>query len=136
MQCACAVLSYVSCLAVQYFTTLFHKRHGFRGGKILLNIKCMLWFSLQILPEMLLVIRRTERDMTKSIQYIGLYLKFPMFLCDLSRLILEKYSKTKFYKNPSSGNWVIPCGWTNECTDELTDLVNLTVAFHNFAKSA
>jgi len=45
MQCACAILSYVACPALQYFSTLSHKRHDFRGKK-LLNIRmCFLKFS-------------------------------------------------------------------------------------------
>jgi hypothetical protein len=30
MQCACAILSSVSCPALQYFSKFFHKRHDFR----------------------------------------------------------------------------------------------------------
>jgi len=35
------------------------------------------------------------------------------------------------YKNPSSGERVIPCGRT----DGQTDMTKITVAFHNFANS-
>ena len=31
MQCACAILSSVACPALQYVSTLYHKRHDFRG---------------------------------------------------------------------------------------------------------
>ena len=42
MQCACAILSPVTCPDLQHFSTLSHKRHDFRGGKKLLNVKCVL----------------------------------------------------------------------------------------------
>jgi hypothetical protein len=62
---AFAILSSVACMALLYFSTLSHKQHGFRKKK-LLNMKCV-WISLQLLPESFLVIRRTERDMMKSV---------------------------------------------------------------------
>jgi hypothetical protein len=34
MQCTCAILSFVACPALQYFSTSPHKRHDFRGGVI------------------------------------------------------------------------------------------------------
>jgi len=44
------ILSPVPCLAVQHFSTLFHKRYDFRKKK-LLNIKCVLIFSTPIFPR-------------------------------------------------------------------------------------
>jgi len=41
------ILSYVACLALPYFSTWSHKRHDFRQK--LLNIKCVSWFSIQLL---------------------------------------------------------------------------------------
>jgi len=47
------------------FSTLSHKRDDFR--KKLLNTKCVLWFSLQLLSEIFLILRRTKRDMIKNV---------------------------------------------------------------------
>ena len=43
------ILSSVACLALLYFSALPHKRHDVR--KTLLNIKCVFWFSLQLLSQ-------------------------------------------------------------------------------------
>jgi len=47
MQCACAILSSVACMAIKYFSTLPNKRRDFRGGEggKILNMKCVLNFS-------------------------------------------------------------------------------------------
>jgi hypothetical protein len=37
--------------------------------KMLLNIKCVFWFSLQFLSETFLISRRTERDMIKNVYW-------------------------------------------------------------------
>ena len=51
----------MSCIpALQYFSTLSHKRHDFR--KTSLNIKCVFWFSLQLLSETFRILRRIDRD--------------------------------------------------------------------------
>ena len=57
----------LACPALQYFSTLFHKRHDFRKKKKLLNLKCVIRVRLQILSETFLILRRTERDMTQSV---------------------------------------------------------------------
>jgi len=54
--------------------------------------------------------------------YIGLHVKYPLFLFDLMKLefpqqIFEKYSNIKFHENPSSGNRVVPYGRTDRRTD-------------------
>jgi hypothetical protein len=36
-------------------------------GKMLLNTKCVFWFSVQLLSETFLILRRNERDMIKSV---------------------------------------------------------------------
>ena len=52
------ILSSVDCLAVPYFSTLSHKRHGF--GKKLLNMKCVFWFSLRLLCETFVILRKIQ----------------------------------------------------------------------------
>ena len=57
---------HVACPAVQYFSTLSHKRHNFRKKQKLLNTKCVFWFSVQSLFETFFVLRRNERGMIKN----------------------------------------------------------------------
>jgi hypothetical protein len=45
-----AILPSVVCPAVPYFSTLSQKQARFTRKK-LLNIKCVFWFSLPLLPE-------------------------------------------------------------------------------------
>ena len=42
MQCACAILSSLACRALQYFSTLSHKRRDFRKQKALESKMCVL----------------------------------------------------------------------------------------------
>jgi hypothetical protein len=50
---------------------------------------------------------------------------------EFSRQIFEKYSNIKSNENPSSGNRVAPCRWTDRQTGR--DITNLIVAFRNSA---
>ena len=68
MLCTCTILSSVACPAVQYFSALYHKRHGFKKKK-LLNTKCLFWFSLQPLSETFLILRTTEWDMIENVYW-------------------------------------------------------------------
>jgi hypothetical protein len=53
------ILLSVACQALPYFHALSHKQHDFRE---ILNIKSSFRFSLQILPEAFLILRRIRRD--------------------------------------------------------------------------
>jgi len=55
MKCTFIILSFVTFPDLQYFSTLSYKRQGFR--KMILGIKYVLRFSLQLLPEALLILR-------------------------------------------------------------------------------
>jgi hypothetical protein len=54
--------------------------------------------------------------------YIGLQVKYPLFLLDFNetwiflKLIFQKYSNIKFHENPSSGSWDVPCRRMDGCT--------------------
>ena len=112
MQCACAILSFVSCPALQYFSKLSHKSHDFRGKKI--NIKYAFCFSLQLLSETSVILQTIQRAIINL--YISLHVECSLFLSDLmklecSRYIIRKYLNIKFLGKPSSSNW-FPCGQT------------------------
>jgi len=64
----CIILTPVACLALPYFSTLSHEQHARLLGKKLLNIKCMFWFSLPLLPETFLTLR-TEHDIIKYVNW-------------------------------------------------------------------
>ena len=54
-----------NCLTPPNFSTLFHKGQGF--SKHTLSTKCVFWFSVQILSEIFLVLRRIGRDITINV---------------------------------------------------------------------
>ena len=67
MRCACAISSSVACQAVQYYSSLSHKRYDFRKKKKVIELKlCVLVLSI-ILPETFLILRRSERDMIGNV---------------------------------------------------------------------
>jgi len=68
MQCACAILSSVSCPALDYFFILTHKRNDFWKKKFL-NINCVFLCPLQLLSEIFLILRRADRDMIKHVYW-------------------------------------------------------------------
>ena len=98
-------------------TTLSHKRHDFRKKKKkLFDIKCVLWFSLQLLSETFLFLRRIQRDMIKNVKRPSCTV--PVILVSLSRNLefsrqIFEYSNIKFHENPSSGSRAVPYGRTD-----------------------
>jgi hypothetical protein len=87
MQCACAILSSVFCLAVQYFFTLSHKRHDFGvRGEELQDMGCMFDFFYLLCLKHFSFYEEMKKDMTKkcmlvymwSTRYIGLHVKYPL----------------------------------------------------------
>jgi hypothetical protein len=97
------------------FFTLSHKWHDFRTKKVI--VYKIFPFSLQLLSETLLIIRRTEWDLWRN---IGLRVKYPLFMSDfyetwISQQIFGKYLNIKCYENPFTKSRV-PCGRTNRRT--------------------
>jgi len=66
MQCTCAILSFMACLDLQYFSTLSHKQHSFQKS---LNMKRAFRFSQQFISETFITVRRTEWGMIKSVYW-------------------------------------------------------------------
>jgi len=69
--------------------------------------------------------------------YIGLHIKYPLFLSDFKETlfscqIFEKSSNIKFHENPSSGSWTVPRGQRDGWTARRTDIMKLKVGFRNF----
>ena len=80
----------------------------FRGGKKLLNTKCVFWFSLQLLSETFLILRRNGRDIINNVYRSACTV--PLFLSYfnetwLFRQIFEKVLKYRItYKWGPSGS--------------------------------
>jgi hypothetical protein len=78
------------------------------------NIKCVFWYSLQLLFNTFLILRRNERDMVKNLYWSSctvpaILVGFYWNLNFLDRFF-EKSSSIKFHKIPSSGSQVVPWG--------------------------
>jgi len=54
---------------------------------------------------------------------------------EISQQIFEKYSNTKFHKNPFTGSRVVPCGMRDERMDEKTDMTKLIFVSRNCANA-
>jgi hypothetical protein len=97
-------------------TTFFHNisRHDFRGGGGGYWTQNVFWFSLRLLSQTFLILRRNERDIKKNVYWSSH--KAPVNSCpiltkrEFCRQIFEKSSNIKFHENPSSGSRVVPCG--------------------------
>ena len=84
--CLCHVtLSPVICLAVLYFS--HYLINGNISGKSLLNIKCVYWFSLQLLFQIFLILKRIQQDINvhrSSYKVTIILVKFQLALITLT----------------------------------------------------
>ena len=95
-----------------------------------LNIKCVFWFSLQILSETFLTLKK---HWATCDQYCTLLLTWSThhycqiwIKSEFSRQVFLKTRRSKFHENPSSESRTVPCGRTHIQTDK-----KLIVAFLN-----
>jgi hypothetical protein len=89
----------------------------------ILNIKCVFWFYLQLLSETFLILRRIQRDII-NVQYVGVHIKYLLFLSGLNQTPISwKFFRkfVKFYENTSSGSRIVLCWLTDGLRNGGTD---------------
>jgi len=68
------ILSFVACTAVLHFST--SNKNDTNLGKCPLNMKCSLWFSVQILSETFLILMRIQRDVIINVHWSSCLVTF------------------------------------------------------------
>ena len=128
MQCACVRLSSAACPLLQYFSTYPMKSRIFFKKNYWTQNARVFWFSLQLLSETFLILRRTERDTIKSVYRSSC--KVPLLLSYFNEtwIFSTYFQKIPKYENLSSLRRVVPCGGQSDKT-------KLIVAFNNSANA-
>ena len=120
MQCASAILSSVACTAIQYFSTLSHKRHGVLKS-VTERKMCIFIFYATFVWNILIL--RTEQIWSQM--YTSLHVEYPLFLsCFNETSILSKYfwKIIKYKILRKSFQWELRCSvWADGQTDRQTD---------------
>jgi len=124
-------VSSVACLVLPYFSHYLTKARFSGGGIIEQNV---IWFSLHLLYDTFLVLRRIQRHIIINVHRSSY--KIPVilsrFYCNLKSIAnFRKILNIKFHENPSSVSRVVPCGQT----DGQTDMNNVTAACRKFANA-
>jgi hypothetical protein len=101
-----------SCPAVQYFSTLSHKRHDFKVNIIEHKMRVVILSTN--LSEKGFVLRRTERDMNKNVYWASC--KVPFISCQILmkleflKIFCKRILKYQISGKSFRGSRVIPCG--------------------------
>jgi len=96
-----------------------------RLKKKLLNIKCVFWFSLQLLSETFLILRRYERDVMINVHWSSL--TYPLALPDFNEtwIFLTDFQKIlKYQISWKSVQWQPSCSIQMERRTDRHDEVN------------
>jgi hypothetical protein len=106
-------------------TTYFHNfLHYLTDGTIfgrkkrkLSNLKWVFWFSQQLLSEILIILRRIQRDIILNVlRYLGTVAVILVTLkwrLNFLNWLSKKYLNITLHENPSTGSTVVPCGRTD-----------------------
>ena len=124
------ILSSAACLAVQYFSTLSHKRHDFRKKKLNIKLFC-------VFPYNFLLIHFSLYEEFKKIWsqvYLGRHVTYLLSCQILSNLnFLYKFSKTTQLSNPTK---ICPVGSKLFHADGRTNRHEKQIAaYRNFANA-
>jgi hypothetical protein len=105
------ILLSVACLALPF--SPHYLTNGTIFGRILLKIKCVFLFPLQLLSETFLILRITEGDIHINVHMSSCSGPDILVRLEFSPHIFGKCSNIKFHENPSSGSRVVPFGRTH-----------------------
>jgi hypothetical protein len=100
------------------------------GSGELFNIKLAFWFSLQLLSETFLILKRIRRHTAINVHMSSckvpvILVRFYSNLTPLENFPKKKTSNIKYHENFSGGSRIVPCGWQ-------TDMTKLKIPFRNF----
>ena len=132
MQCACAILPSLACPALQYISTLSHKRHDFRKWKVTEHKMCILISSTTFVWHISHSKKKWARCDKKCLMVFMSSTRYYfsiLFTLEFSwQFFFQKYSNIKCHENPSIASRVVPWGQT----DGQTYMKKLIFAFRNF----